>query len=197
MSNIKATILVAMDQNRAIGKNGQLLCRLPKDLKAFKEMTTNQVVIMGRKTQESLPNGYLDKRHNIVITSQNLSDDRLIITHSPIQALLRANVIVQNSNNIATGIFVIGGQQIYQEFIKQDLVDEIIITQILHKFEQCDAFFPQLELDNWRTASKSVKITDGDYKTERHVYAKIEACTENILSLRALTGQVSQPSVPN
>lgn len=175
MSNIKATILVAMDQNRAIGKNGQLLCRLPKDLKAFKEMTTNQVVIMGRKTQESLPNGYLDERHNIVVTRhENLGDDRLIIANSPTQALLRANVIVQNSNNIATGIFVIGGQQIYQEFIKQDLVDEIIITQILHKFEQCDAFFPPLD-DNWRTASKSVEITDGDYKTERHVYAKIEA----------------------
>ena len=174
--SIKATILVAMDQNRAIGKNGQLLCRLPKDLKAFKEMTINQVVTMGHKTQESLPNGYLDERHNIVVTHhENLGDDRLIITHSPIQALLRANVIVQNSNNIATGIFVIGGQQIYQEFIKQDLVDEIIITQILHKFEQCDAFFPPLKLDNWRTASKSVEITDGDYKTERHVYAKIEA----------------------
>jgi Dihydrofolate reductase len=180
MSNIKATILVAMDQNRAIGRNNQLLCDLPKDLEAFKEMTLGQVVIMGRKTQESLPHGYLDKRHNIVVTKQeHLSDDRLIITHSPVQALLRANVIVQNSNNIATGIFVIGGQQIYQEFIKQDLVDEIIITQILHKFEQCDAFFPPLD-DNWRTASKSVKITDGDYKTERHVYAKIEACTENI-----------------
>lgn len=176
MSNIKATILVAMDQNRAIGRNNQLLCDLPKDLKAFKEMTINQVVIMGRKTQESLPNGYLDKRHNIVITSQkNLGDDRLIITHSPVQALLRANVIVQNSNNIATGIFVIGGQQIYQEFIKQDLVDKIIITQILHKFEQCDAFFPQLELDNWHLANKPIKITDGGYKTERQVYAKIKA----------------------
>ena len=179
--SIKATILVAMDQNRAIGKNGQLLCDLPKDLEAFKEMTLGQVVIMGRKTQESLPHGYLDKRHNIVVTKQeHLSDDRLIITHSPIQALLRANVIVQNSNNIATGIFVIGGQQIYQEFIKQDLVDKIIITQILHKFEQCDAFFPQLELDNWRITKESVKITDGDYKTERHVYARIKACTENI-----------------
>ena len=174
--SIKATILVAMDQNRAIGRNNQLLCDLSKDLKAFKEMTINQVVIMGRKTQESLPNGYLDERHNIVVTRhENLGDDHLIITHSPTQALLRANVIVQNSNNIATGIFVIGGQQIYQEFIKQDLVDEIIITQILHKFEQCDAFFPQLKLDNWRTASKSVEITDGDYKTERHVYAKIKA----------------------
>ena len=179
--SIKATILVAMDQNRAIGKNNQLLCDLPKDLKAFKEMTINQVVIMGRKTQESLPNGYLDKRHNIVVTRhENLSDDRLIIANSPMRALLRANTIVQNSNNIATGIFVIGGQQIYQEFIKQDLVDKIIITQILHQFDNCDTFFPQLELDNWRTASKSVKITDGDYKTERHVYARIKACTENI-----------------
>lgn len=173
--SIKATILVAMDQNRAIGRNNQLLCDLPKDLKAFKEMTINQVVIMGRKTQESLHNGYLDERHNIVVTRhENLDDDRLIITHSPTQALLRANVIVQNSNNIATGIFVIGGQQIYQEFIKQDLVDEIIITQILHKFEQCDAFFPPLD-DNWRITKESVKITDGDYKTERHVYAKIKA----------------------
>ena len=130
---------------------------------------------MGRKTQESLHNGYLDERHNIVITHhENLGDDRLIIANSPMRALLRANTIVQNSNNIATGIFVIGGQQIYQEFIKQDLVDEIIITQILHKFEQCDAFFPPLD-DNWRITKESVKITDGDYKTERHVYAKIEA----------------------
>ena len=76
--SIKATILVAMDQNRAIGRNNQLLCDLPKDLKAFKEMTINQVVIMGRKTQESLPNGYLDERHNIVVTRhENLDDDRL------------------------------------------------------------------------------------------------------------------------
>lgn len=173
---LKATILVAMDQNRAIGRKNQLLCDLPKDLKAFKEMTLGQVVIMGRKTQESLPNGYLDKRHNIVVTRhENLSDDRLIITHSPIQALLRANVIVQNSNNIATGIFVIGGQQIYQEFIKQDLIDKIIITQILHQFDNCDTFFPKLDPNSWHLANKPVKITDGDYKTERHVYAKIKA----------------------
>lgn len=164
-----------MDQNRAIGRNNQLLCRLPKDLKAFKEMTLHQVVIMGRKTQESLPNGYLDKRHNIVITRhENLDDDRLIVINDPMQSLLRANTIVQNTNNSATGIFIIGGQQIYQAFIEQDLVNEIIITQILHKFEQCDAFFPQLKLDNWSMTSKPVKITDGGYKTERHVYAKIK-----------------------
>jgi len=174
--SVKATILVAMDQNRAIGRNNQLLCDLPKDLKAFKEMTLGQVVIMGRKTQESLPNSYLDERHNIVVTRQNnLGDDRLIIANSPTQALLRANVIVQNSNNIATGIFVIGGQQIYQEFIKQDLVDKIIITQILHQFDNCDTFFPKLDPNSWHLANRHVKITDGGYKTERQVYAKIKA----------------------
>ncbi|HOI80475.1 MAG TPA: dihydrofolate reductase, partial [Petrimonas sp.] len=62
-------IIVALDEQNAIGSNGDLLCHLPSDLKHFKKITTGYAVIMGRKTYESLPKGALPNRTNIVITS--------------------------------------------------------------------------------------------------------------------------------
>lgn len=62
-------IIVALDEQNAIGRNGDLLCHLPGDLKHFKQITTGHIVIMGRKTYESLPKGALPNRTNIVITS--------------------------------------------------------------------------------------------------------------------------------
>src|SRR5690554_8215282 len=69
--NKEIAIIVIVDENYGIGKDGDLLCHLPNDLKHFKKLTTGHIIIMGRKTYESLPNGALPNRINIVITSDN------------------------------------------------------------------------------------------------------------------------------
>ena len=69
--NAEVAIIVIVDENNGIGKDGDLLCHLPNDLKHFKKLTTGHIIIMGRKTYESLPNGALPNRINIVITSDN------------------------------------------------------------------------------------------------------------------------------
>lgn len=173
---LKGTILVAMDRNRGIGQNGQLLCHLPKDLKLFRKITLSQVVIMGRKTWESLPNRYLDQRHNIVITSQeDLGDSRLILAKDPIQAILRANSIIQSSQNPSQLIFVIGGEKVYRQMIAEDLVDQVVITHILEDFT-CDTYFPTLD-DKWYARHVSYDYDNG-YKLKRLIYAKISICNK-------------------
>jgi dihydrofolate reductase len=67
-------IVVVIDEKNGIGKNGGLLCHLPNDLKHFKKITTGHTIIMGRKTYESLPNGSLPDRINIVVTSGDVNN---------------------------------------------------------------------------------------------------------------------------
>lgn len=167
---ILATILAVVDRNRGIGKDGKLLCHLPNDLALFRRITLNHVVIMGRKTWASLPNRYLDDRHNIVISKQsNLGDNRLIVVNSPEFALQKANEIIQ-LNPKAKSIFVIGGQQIYEQFLKQNLTDLAIITHIRHEFEH-DAVFPKLG-KNWELKKIAYEV-DNCYKIARAVYIKL------------------------
>lgn len=150
------SVIVATDENNAIGKNNQLLCHLPNDLKFFKSVTNGKPVIMGRKTFESLPKGALPNRRNIVITrNKNLLFENCEMCSSVKEAISLCNEEAE--------VFFIGGETIYKEAI--DFSDTIYRTLIHYKFRDADTFFPEIKTDIWKEVSKEDHDAD-----ERHKY---------------------------
>lgn len=144
-------ILVAFDENRVIGKNNTLIWHLPADLKRFKSLTTGHVIIMGRKTFESIGKP-LPNRTTIVISRQaDLQIEGVIIAHSVEEAILKAKSITRED------IFIVGGAEIYA--LSLALADQILVTQ-LHDIFEGDAYFPEIPLASWEITEKERGITD-------------------------------------
>lgn len=135
---MKITLISAIDKNNAIGVDGDLLAYISSDLKHFKELTTGKCIVMGRKTFESLPNGALPNRTNIVLTrDMDFTPEKVILAHT-IEDILESDV---------PEIFVIGGGEIYKQFI--DLADTLEITHIYFTFGGTDTFFPEIKPTDW------------------------------------------------
>ena len=149
--------IVIVDNNWAIGCDGKLLVHLPEDLKYFKEKTLGKVVVMGRETLESLPGKRpLPNRENFVLTGNDCYETSCNICLSLDEA------ISQLSKFNSDDIFVIGGQQIYNQFLP--LCDEAFVTKVNSEFH-ADKFFPNLdEMPDW-------KLTE---ETKNHEYEGIE-----------------------
>jgi len=144
-------ILVAFDENRVIGKNNTLIWHLPADLKRFKTLTTGHVIIMGRKTFESIGKP-LPNRTTIVISRQaDLQIEGAIIAHSVEEAILKAKSITRED------IFIVGGAEIYA--LSLALADQILVTQ-LHDIFDGDAYFPEIPSESWEVKEKERGITD-------------------------------------
>ena len=145
-------LIAAVDKNWAIGYKNQLLVRIPEDQKWFRESTTGKVVIMGRKTLESFPNGRpLKNRTNVVITTDpNYQVPDAIVVHS-IEEALEA---VKDFND--DDIYVIGGESIYRQMLP--LCKVAHITKIDYVY-QADAHFPNLDEAGWVITEKSDERT--------------------------------------
>jgi dihydrofolate reductase len=144
-------ILVACDENRVIGKDNQLIWHLPADLKRFKALTTGHVILMGRKTFESIGKP-LPNRTTIVITRQtDFKAEGTITAHSVEEAILKAKSLSRDD------IFIVGGAEIYT--ISLDLADQILLTQ-LHDIFDGDAFFPEIAQDTWEIVNRERGLTD-------------------------------------
>ena len=146
-------LIVAVDQNWAIGKNNQLLVRIPADQKFFRETTTGKVVVMGRKTLESFPNGLpLKNRVNIVLThNPDYKVKDAIVVHSMDE--LHEELKKYKSEDI----YVIGGQKIYEQLV--DECDVAHVTKINYAYD-ADAFFPNLdEKPEWEITADSEEQT--------------------------------------
>ena len=128
-------LIVAADKNWGIGKDNNLLCHLPGDLKYFKEKTLGKTVVMGRKTLESLPGAKpLPKRTNVVITrDQSFEKEGCQVVHSIDEALEKYS---------GDDVMVLGGAEIYTQLL--DCCDTCYITQIDKEFD-ADKFIPNLE----------------------------------------------------
>lgn len=148
------SIIVAIDQNKAIGKDNQLLWHLPNDLKFFKKTTSGHTIIMGRKTYDSIGKP-LPNRRNIVITrNKDLKIDGAEVYTSLKEAL-------ENSKS-ENEIFVIGGAEIYNQALP--LSNKIYLTQVHHKFE-ADTYLDRLNLSEWAVTEK-----EDHFKDEKHLY---------------------------
>lgn len=135
----RIALIAAVAENGAIGRNQQLLWHLPNDLKFFKNLTSGHTVVMGRRTFESLPNGALPNRRNIVLT------------HNPHVSWPNVTVIHQldeiEQEKADDEIFIIGGASLYNETI--GLADTLYITHIHHSFDDADTFFPPIDETVW------------------------------------------------
>lgn len=151
------TIVAAIGNNNALGKDNQLLWRLPKDLKHFKELTENHPIVMGRKTYESIGKA-LPNRTNIVVSrKENWFQEGILIVSTLKEALKFAKKIDEN-------IFVIGGGEIYKQTV--DLADKLEITQVKGDFE-ADTFFPKIDPKIWKMTDE--QCHEKDEKNE-HVF---------------------------
>lgn len=137
--------IVAVDKNWGIGYQGQLLEHISEDLKYFKELTQNNLVIMGRKTWDSLPSKPLPCRTNIIISS-TLQLDYLERNGSFVCVADMEKV----KANLAKGyvfcpkeVFIIGGGQIYEQLLPY--CDQVYVTKILKDHKNIDTYFPNLD----------------------------------------------------
>lgn len=153
-------MIAAVAENRVIGKDNDLVWRLPDDMKFFMNKTTNHHVIMGRKNFESLPPKYrpLPHRTNIVITRQkNYQAEGALVVHSVDAAIEIARA------NQETEAFIIGGGEIYKLGLEK--ADIMYITEVHASFEG-DAFFPDFNRSHWKEVERRPHDTD-----EKHKYA--------------------------
>ncbi|WP_114800275.1 dihydrofolate reductase [Moraxella canis] len=152
--DIKIVHVVAMSQNRAIGKDNQLLWHIPADLQHFKRMTDGGAIIMGRKTFESLPR-LLPNRAHYVITRQPIHYDGAITAQSLQDAIMLAKAYAQTKDQ--DKIFIIGGGEIYAQSL--DMADILEITEVDTVIEG-DAFYP--EIDEKFIKTDETKVFDCD-----------------------------------
>jgi len=138
------SIIVAIAENYAIGKDNDLLWHIPDDLKRFKRITTGHKVIMGKKTYLSLPFRPLKNRENIVITD-NPRDvfAGCTVVYSIAEAIKLCKPGEEN--------FVIGGASVYKQFLP--FTDRLYLT-VIHKEFEGDVFFPDIHFEEWKPVSQ-------------------------------------------
>lgn len=142
---MKVSLIVAMDRNRGIGKNNDLMWHLPADMKFFKETTTGHIVVMGRKNFESIPEKYrpLPNRENVVLTrSKSYIAEGCAVVHSLEECM---NLFDDSDERTC---FIIGGGEIYRLALDAGIVDEMYVTHVNHSYS-ADTFFPQFSLEEW------------------------------------------------
>ena len=145
------SIIVAKAKNNIIGKDNKLLWHLPADMKRFKQLTTGHVVIMGRKTFESIGK-VLPNRKSVVITQNNdfvVDDENVEIVHS----MLEIKEYIDNDEEN----FVIGGAMIYNLLMPH--VKKMYVTEINKDFEG-DTFFPKINEEIWKVTNREQGVMD-------------------------------------
>ncbi|MBP5757847.1 MAG: dihydrofolate reductase [Bacteroidales bacterium] len=148
--NKNLSLIVAVADNWAIGKDNSLLWHISDDLKRFKALTTGHCIIMGRKTYESFPKRPLPNRRNIVITHGDGSGlEGCEVVHSVQEALEQCESDEQP--------FIIGGATVYRQFLP--FVDKIFLTKVFATFE-ADTFFPEIDLSQFEQTAASEVFTD-------------------------------------
>jgi dihydrofolate reductase len=152
MNNIN--IIVAATTDGKIGNCGDLLFHISPDLRRFKQLTTDNTVLMGRKTFESLPKGALPNRRNIVITRQaDYTAPGAEVAHSLDQAIAMAR-----DTRACGEIFIIGGGEIYRQAMP--VATHIYITQVDHAFDEADTVFPEINPSEWAQVEASETCID-------------------------------------
>ncbi len=140
------SIIVAIAENYAIGKKGDLLCHMPADLKHFKEITSGKTVMMGERTFYSLPKHPLPNRRNIVLTDVHGKTFEGAEAVYSIEELVKS--IKPKTNSQEEEAFVIGGGMVYRQMMP--LADKLYITHIHHSWEDADTFFPEIKESEWK-----------------------------------------------
>lgn len=163
MSKSSVGLIVAVGNQNQIGKNNQLLWRLPEDLKKFKSITMGKPLIMGRKTFESIGRPLPGRPH--LILSHKLSTDEMIekYPNSDIHVFkdLMAAILGAEELYQAEEVMIIGGGEVYRQAIDESLVDKIYISKVDFNGD-ADTFFPKLDLNFWQVVeSEEFEAVEG------------------------------------
>nr|AIA15116.1 Dihydrofolate reductase [uncultured bacterium] len=142
---MKLSIIVAVAENNVIGKDNQLIWRLPADLKHLKALTMGHPMVMGRKTFDSIGKP-LPGRTSIIITRQpNYTVEGCLVVHSLEQAIIEAG-------NLRTEeAFIVGGAEVYRQ--SMSITDKIYLTEVHHSFDG-DTFFPKIDPTIWKEVKR-------------------------------------------
>lgn len=139
-------IIAAVAENGVIGKDGEIPWHIPEDLEHFKEKTTGNTVVMGRKTFQSLPDSFkpLPDRENIVLTRSDFEPkyESVKIANSLEEAWEKA----ENEK-----VFIIGGAGVYKQVMQE--ADRMILTEILEEYKG-DTYFPEFDEETWREVKR-------------------------------------------
>ena len=152
-----------MNRDRAIGYKNRLLYHIKEDMARFRELTTGHTIIMGRNTYESLPNGALPHRRNIVI-SRTLSS----LPNCEVYSTLEEALAACTSSPAATSeeavpqeeeVFIIGGDSIYRQLLP--LSTRLYLTLVEASTPEADTFFPEIDMKDWKEMEKEMRNENG------------------------------------
>lgn len=154
-------IIVGQSLNRVIGRLNKIPWHVPEDMAHFKNTTMGHIVVMGRKTFESLPKGALPGRMNIVLTrDKNFTADNITVMHSVDEVLNW-----YKADSTQRDLYVMGGAKVYRQFLPY--AEAIDLTSIDVNIANGDATFPQLEEDEWLVVKEEEHRTHTFFYIER------------------------------
>ena len=160
------SIIVAIAENYAIGKDNDLLWHIPEDLKRFKRLTTGHTIIMGKRTYESLPKRPLPNRRSIIITDDpNDYFEGCVTVRSIEEVIGQCDPSEEN--------FIIGGASVYKQFLP--FADRLYLTTV-HRSFAGDVFFPVINFDEWVLKSEEDFPSDehNDFSYSNRIYDRIK-----------------------
>jgi len=146
-------MIAAVAKNRAIGRSNKLIYWLPNDMKRFKQLTTGNTIIMGRRTYDSLPKGALPNRRNVVLSRTTKELPGCDVYPSLDAALAHCRP--------EEDVYIIGGASVYEQALP--LADRLCLTEIDDAPTDADAFFP--DYSDWKETAREEHDAD-----ERHAY---------------------------
>ena len=154
------SLIVAVAQNNAIGRNNELLWHISEDLKYFKATTTGHPVIMGRKTYESIGRP-LPGRRNIVVTRGEMPVQEIKNPQTTsFEVSNNLEQVVADAKSSENEFFVMGGGQLYKQTFAD--ADRLYITKIYADAEGADTFFPEVKEDEWEVLQQGERLTDAE-----------------------------------
>lgn len=161
------TLIAAMDRNKLIGNNGKLPWKVPEDMNFFKTVTTNNIVVMGRKTYISIEQP-LKNRVNVIISSslvRNFDETKKIEDYESDVIVLREFVLDDYFLKSSKDIYIIGGRSIYKQALENSIPERLLLSKIddeyegneffpdipkTYSFKQCFRISPRLMIEEWR-----------------------------------------------
>lgn len=145
------SMIVAMGENRVIGKDNTMPWHLPNDLQYFKKVTTGKTIIMGRKTFDSLGRVLPNRKHIVLTRSNESFPDEVVVVHDVNEILEYVN------NHQEEEVFIIGGGQLFSIMLPH--VDRLYVTLIKEHFSG-DVYFPEIDLNKWHLIKKEKGLQD-------------------------------------
>ena len=149
------SIIAAIGKNNELGKDGQLIWSIPKDLKYFRERTKDSTIVMGSKTFNSLPKILPGRKHVILSRKNNFNKE----INNDVVLVNNKDELIELCRDMGKDkeIFIIGGASLYNMFI--DIADKLYITHIEEEDKNADVYFPKIDLEKWE---KTVLANDED-----------------------------------